>query len=348
MTKRFKNILLLIAPFFFWGTAMVAMKGVMEKTTPLFLAGIRLLPAGILVLVVAIIFKRKTPSGWKAWLWIIFFAIVDGAMFQGFLALGLVKTGAGLGSVIIDSQPVVVTMLSVWLFGEILGIFGILGLTIAIIGISLIGLPDELILNLFQGHDVMESFMGNNLFHNGEWLMLIASMSMAVGTVTIRFVSRYADPIVATGWHMILGGLSLFILSGIWESQQWINLDFNGWMSIAYSTIFGSAVAYGIFFYLATHSNLTSFSSLTFLTPVFALGFSSFFLSEVLSPVKWLGICITLVSVYLINQRQYLEKLLSKSRSSDGKVILSQSHDVELTKEPNNLTPIAFNKLQQD
>ncbi|MFM7791586.1 MAG: EamA family transporter, partial [Microcystis panniformis] len=41
--------LLLISPFFLWGTAMVAMKGVIPHTTPLFMAAIRLVPAGILV-----------------------------------------------------------------------------------------------------------------------------------------------------------------------------------------------------------------------------------------------------------------------------------------------------------
>ena len=54
--------------------------------------------------------------------------------------------------------------------------------------------------------------------------MLLAALSMALGTVMIRQVCRYADPISATGWHMFLGGLPLFLGSGVWESQQWVNL----------------------------------------------------------------------------------------------------------------------------
>jgi hypothetical protein len=45
--------LLLISPFFFWGTAMVAMKGVLPKAGPLFVASFRLIPAGILLIVFA-------------------------------------------------------------------------------------------------------------------------------------------------------------------------------------------------------------------------------------------------------------------------------------------------------
>jgi drug/metabolite transporter (DMT)-like permease len=148
--------------------------------------------------------------------------------------------------------------------------------------------------------------------------MLLASLSMALGTVMIRYVSKHSDPVVATGWHLILGAIPLLFGSGIWESHQWENIDLQGWMAISYATIFGSAIAYGLFFYLATQGNLTSLSSLTFLTPVFALLFGNFFLSEVLSPLQAIGVCLTLVSIYLINQRekiaqQLLDLLTTKS-----------------------------------
>jgi drug/metabolite transporter (DMT)-like permease len=133
---------------------------------------------------------------------------------------------------------------------------------------------------------------------------------MAVGTVSIRFVCRHADPVTATGWHMVLGGLPLFFLSGIYESQQWTQINPEGWLALGYATIFGSAIAYGIFFFLASKGNLTSLSALTFLTPVFALSFGNLFLSEVLSPLQWLGVCLTLISIYLINQREKISEQL--------------------------------------
>ncbi|MGK7940450.1 MAG: DMT family transporter [Crocosphaera sp.] len=302
--------LLLIAPFFLWGTAMVAMKGVIPQTTPFFMAGLRLVPAGILVLLVAWLWKRPQPQSPKAWFWIIIFALLDGAMFQGFLAAGLTQTGAGLGSVIIDSQPLAVALLSYWLFGEVIGFWGSIGLGFGIVGISFIGLPKTWFSNLLQTPTMYMGFNNLDLFHSGELLMLLASLSMALGTVCIRYVSRHADPVVATGWHMILGGIPLFFISSIWESNQWTAIDLQGWLSLSYSTIFGSAIAYGIFFYLASKGNLTSLSSLTFLTPVFALSFGNFFLNEVLTPWQWFGVSLTLVSIYLINQRDSFAKQL--------------------------------------
>ncbi len=319
--------LLLIAPFFFWGTAMVAMKGVIPNTTPLFMAGVRIVPAGILLLLVAALQGRKQPDSWKAWLWISIFALVDGALFQGFLAEGLVRTGAGLGSVMIDSQPLAVAILCLWLFQDRIGVWGWLGLAIGLFGISLIGLPEEWIFGLFSPETAEASVGVGQLFQSGEWLMLLASLSMAVGTVLVRWVCKYADPVVATGWHMIIGGLPLFALSGAFESGQWVNIDTSGWVAMGYSAVFGSAIAYGLFFYFASSGSLTSLSALTFLTPIFALLFGNLFLGEVLSHLQSVGVGLTLVSIYLINQRDVLAEKLSFNREKEEDKLLAKSEN---------------------
>jgi len=145
---------------------------------------------------------------------------------------------------------------------------------------------------------------------------------MALGTVLMRYVSRHADPITATGWHMILGGLPLFALSSRFEVEQWVHLDGSSWVAMAYATVFGSAIAYGLFFYFAASGNLTSLSSLTFLTPVFALLFGNLFLAESLTPIQSTGVALTLVSIYLINQRDVLVEKLKRFRASPSGVTL--------------------------
>ena len=329
-STSFPKALLLIAPFFLWGTAMVAMKGVIPYTTPYFMAGVRLFPAGILVLMFAVVLKLPQPKTWQGWLWIMAFALVDGAMFQGFLAQGIVKTGAGLGSVMIDSQPLAVALLSSLLFGEVIGLWGWLGLGIGVFGISLIGLPDRWIYSLFAGDwgAINPHWVG--LFDNGEWLMLLASLSMAIGTVMIPYLSRHVDPVVATGWHMILGGLPLFGLSWLQESQQWNRMFPESWLALGYATVFGSAIAYGIFFYLASKGNLTSLSALTFLTPIFALLFGTIILSEELSSIQSVGVALTIVSIYLINQR---DKIAAKFKSGIEKATTADTSQptIELT-----------------
>ena len=39
--------------------------------------------------------------------------------------------------------------------------------------------------------------------------MLFAAQAMAAGTLMVPWVTRFVDPVMATGWHMILGGVPL-------------------------------------------------------------------------------------------------------------------------------------------
>ncbi|NJM99209.1 MAG: EamA family transporter [Phormidesmis sp. RL_2_1] len=330
-TDLAKSPIFLVSPFFFLGTAMVVMKYILPHTSPLFLAAFRLLPAGLLTLIVAAVLKLPQPKTWKAWLWIALFALVDGAMFQGLLTTGLVNTGAGLGAVLIDAQPLVVALLARILFGSLIGPWGWLGLTIGIAGISLCGLPAAWIYSLWDGGIPVASWLQSlqgygtgegvsalanldlaNLLQSGEFLMLLAALSMSVGTILMGYVKRHADPIVATGWHMILGGIPLAVLSAVWEPYPIDNLLVGDWLGLVYATVFGTALTYGMFFYLAANGNMTSVSALIFLTPVFALLFSALFLGETLNNLQWGGVVLTLVSVYLVNQREQIEGAIAQ------------------------------------
>lgn len=136
--------------------------------------------------------------------------------------------------------------------------------------------------------------------------MLLAAQSMAVGTVMVRWVAKYCDPVVATGWHMVLGGIPLAALAAAREGGEVAGrlaeaTPLDG-LLLAYVSLLGSAASYGVFFYQATaRGNLTALSSLTFLTPVFAAGGGYLALGETLTPVQLAGAAVTLGAVGLIN-----------------------------------------------
>jgi hypothetical protein len=77
------DMALLVFPFFAWGTSMPALKLVMPHIpSPLLLGALRLLPAGILLVIWAGATGRKHPTSIQAWGWILLFGLVDGAAFQ--------------------------------------------------------------------------------------------------------------------------------------------------------------------------------------------------------------------------------------------------------------------------
>ncbi|XP_028100371.1 WAT1-related protein At3g02690, chloroplastic [Camellia sinensis] len=298
----------LVSPFFFWGTAMVAMKEVLPKTGPFFVSSFRLIPAGLLLVAFASSRGRPLPSGLTAWLSISLFALVDATCFQGFLAEGLERTSAGLGSVIIDSQPLTVAVLAALLFGESIGFVGAAGLVLGVIGLLLLEVPAI-------------SFDGSNfsLWGSGEWWMLLAAQSMAVGTVMVRWVTKYSDPIMATGWvsylyfpfvypHPILNnpyanymGLGFYFVEEkkkkktAWGSMHLLEKEYH--KIVGRHVIFDNCIS----------GSLTKLSSLTFLTPMFASIFGFLYLGETFTPVQLIGALVTLAAIYMVNYKTSLE-----------------------------------------
>ncbi|MFM2158954.1 MAG: hypothetical protein RLZZ124_1428, partial [Cyanobacteriota bacterium] len=301
--------LLMLLPFALWGTAMAAMKPLLDGAGPLTLAWLRLLPAGVVVLLAAGFGRGRWGVDRRDRAWLLLFALVDATAFQGLLARGLQDTGAGLGSVLIDSQPLAVALLARSLFGEAINPVGWFGLLVGLLGILCLGLPAPLLRHWWlMGPEALTE----QAWSHGELWMLAAALAMALGTVMSRYACRHSDPVAVTGWHMLLGALPLLITSALWPLidpaaapfwPHWSGLD---WALMAYAALLGSALAYGLFFWFASQGDLTSFTSLTFLTPVFALLCGVALLGEGLQPLQWCGAALALLSVVLINRRARL------------------------------------------
>ena len=295
--------LLMLLPFALWGTAMAAMRPLLDTASPLVVASLRLLPAGALLLLVAALLGRPWRVARSDLLWLLLFAAVDGALFQALLARGLAQTGAGLGSVLIDSQPLLVALLARSLYGEEINPVGWVGLLLGLLGILCLGLPPELLRHWWlEGPEAL----GVRAWSHGEAWMLAAAAAMALGTVLSRRACRDSDPLMVTGWHMLLGGLPLLLGAGLAGAPLLPPWDAGAWALMAYAAVFGSALAYGLFFWFASRGDLTGFTALTFLTPVFALLCGMVLLQERLRPLQWLGVALALVSVLLINRRASL------------------------------------------
>jgi drug/metabolite transporter (DMT)-like permease len=297
----------MMAPFALWGTSMAAMKPLLEGCDPFLLASLRLLPAGVAVVAAAALLKRPLAIAPADLPWVLLFALFDASLFQGLLAHGLSETGAGLGSVLIDCQPLFVALLARALFGEAINPVGWVGLMLGLVGILLLGLPGGWLRHWWLQGPLTP---GADPFTRGEWWMLGAAAAMAIGTVLCRYATRQSDPVAVTGWHMLIGGIPLLLASLLTSLNnhhsllpQWSPME---WGLMAYASFLGSALAYGLFFFFASRGDLTGFTALTFLTPVFAVACGVLLLQEQLRTQQWLGAGLAMISVLLIHQRARL------------------------------------------
>ncbi len=281
---------------------MAAMAPLVNSGGAFSVAFLRLFPAGITVLLAVPLFGRNWSISKNDLFWFCIFTIIDASIFQICLTKGLTYTGAGLGSVLIDSQPLIVALLARSLFGDAINPIGWIGLMLGLAGIICLGVPPE-----FLSHWWLLADKGSiqELWNIGEVWMLAAAISMALGTVLIRFACKESDPIAITGWHMVLGSLPL--LGWHLFETEWPLLpawSFSEWGLMAYASLLGSALAYGLFFWFANREELTTFSTLAFLTPVFALISGGLWLGERLLPLQWVGVSLVLISVLLVSQRR--------------------------------------------
>ena len=298
------NWFLMILPFALWGTSMSAMTPLVSSAGPELVASLRLLPAGILVLITTYLFKRDLNIYRCDLKWFVIFTIVDATFFQLFLTYGISETGAGLGSVLIDSQPLLVAILARAIFGNLINPIGWLGLLFGLGGILFLGVPKEFLEKWWLMSDQSISDVAFNL---GELWMLAASLAMALGTILIRFTCTKSDPVAVTGWHMVLGSLPLLIKHMFQTKFELIpNWSIFDWGLMSFASIFGGAIAYGLFFYFANNKEITGFSTLAFLTPVFALLTGGIWLDERLTTIQWVGVVFVLISVFFVSQRKYL------------------------------------------
>ncbi len=294
--------LLMLLPFALWGTAMAAMAPLVNTGGAFLVAFLRLFPAGITVLLAVPLFGRNWSISKNDLFWFGIFTVIDASIFQICLTKGLAFTGAGLGSVLIDSQPLIVALLARSLFGDAINPIGWIGLMLGLAGIICLGTPPE-----FLSHWWLLGDKGSisELWNIGEAWMLAAAVSMALGTVLIRFACRESDPIAITGWHMVIGSLPLLgwhIFETEWPLlPNWSIIE---WGLMTYASLLGSALAYGLFFWFANSEELTTFSTLAFLTPVFALISGGLWLGERLLPLQWIGVLLVLISVLLVSQRR--------------------------------------------
>jgi drug/metabolite transporter (DMT)-like permease len=79
-------------------------------------------------------------------------------------------------------------VLAALLFGENLSALGVVGLVLGVLGLGLLEVPEEV---LVQGPAALAASAGagGSVFQSGEFYMLLAAQSMALGTVMVRWVA---------------------------------------------------------------------------------------------------------------------------------------------------------------
>jgi drug/metabolite transporter (DMT)-like permease len=271
-----------------WGSTWIAIKLGLDSLTPLISAGLRFSLASILIFVI-LQFTGKTLQKDTASIKIYFFL----GYFSFVIPFWLVYWSeqfipSGLASVLFAIFPFSVFLFSLLLLkSESVDLFKFISVILGFVGVAII-FSDGLQVDL-ENH-----FLG-----------LIAVLSSAIlqglAAVIVKKWGGHLNPFSMNAPPLFIAGVSMIILSLLFEdSSSW---DFNllAILSISYLAIIGTILAFTIYYWLLQRINAVILSLSSFITPIIAVLLGWIFLDEILSQQVLVGTLFVLIGILFGN-----------------------------------------------
>ncbi len=145
----------------------------------------------------------------------------------------------------------------------------------------------------------------------GMIAILIAISGAAYSSVLYKREGSTFDPISTNAVAMLIGAVLLLITGLINEPYEQIQFTLLNISITAYLALFGSAIAFSMYFWLLKHVTVLKMSYTTFLIPILASFWGWIILGEVLSSSAFVGAVIILLAVSLPEL-----KIFKRNRSS--------------------------------
>lgn len=279
-----------------WGWAYPLIKlgfdefGITQSMTgsKMLFAGIRFLISGILILLIARLFKRNfkvKSNGGK--LYILLFALLNTTFHYAFFYIGLSHSD-GARAAILNSLGVFMLVLLACAF------FKSDKLTLKKIAGCVIGFAGILSLNLSNGGSGEFTMMGDGM------IILNALCSAFAGLMT-RGLGKHVDVFVGTGYSLALGG-ALLVLPGVLLGGVLPNVTFTGVLLLA-SLVCISTLGFTLYNKLLSCNPVGKVAIFNSLIPVVGAITSCLCLSE---PFYWkyiLAAGLSMTGIYIINRR---------------------------------------------
>lgn len=175
-----------------------------------------------------------------------------------------------------------------WLFGQAVSRRFLSAAACGVLGVVLIFWP-EVVAAGARPHAALGLGVG-----------LLAVICACVGNALTLTLSRRGLPLLPTlGWCMTYGALALWAVAGAEGSWAQIGRGAAWWLSLAYLTLFGSVVAFFVYFRLAQRVGPARAAMTGVMIPPIALLVSAVLEGWQPSGLSWAGIVLCLGSVYV-------------------------------------------------
>lgn len=286
--------LALITLYIVWGSTYFGIKVAIETIPPFFHGAVRFLVSGVIILIWQKAAGQAMPTR-KQW---VSAGIIGTLLLAG--GNGLVSWAeqfipSGIAALVIATVPLSLVIMEGLRPGGVKPTWqAIVGLVIGFIGIFILAGPAEI------------SGSTTELNPFGVIALLSATVLWASGSIYSKSADLPKASLVSTGAQMLLGSVSLLIVS-------LLTGELNGWdptavsarslVGLVYLITIGSIVGFGSYTWLLQNAPISLVATYAYVNPIVAVILGYFFASEKLEPRIWLAAAIIIGAVVFINSR---------------------------------------------
>ncbi|MCM8806838.1 MAG: DMT family transporter [Candidatus Omnitrophica bacterium] len=272
---------------FTWSTVFIISRFVMKEEImhPFVLAFWRFFWASLFLLFFIKFNFKKILKILKEDFWIFFFLALTGIyLMSTFIFISLRTIDATISSILMNSNPIFVLLISILFLKEKISLVKFLGIIIGFLGCSIVIKGD---LNIF--------FWGNkdlNLFS------IFAAICWAIYTVLGEEPTKKYGAIETTFIASFLGSIFLFLTVIIFKLNI-IEKKILGFLSGLYLGIIPTGIGFTLWFKALNNLKPSSLASFQYLTPIFTLILSFLFLKEKITFSTILGMILIFFSIFM-------------------------------------------------
>jgi drug/metabolite transporter (DMT)-like permease len=281
------------AIYLIWGSTYLAIRLMVETVPPALGAGVRFLVAGAAML--AFLLYKSSIRVTRAQLgWCLVIGALLAAGGNGLVTVAEKDVPSGLAALLIASEPLIIVLLR-RATGDRADRATLGGVALGFAGVAILMLPGG------RPDDVP---LGMTL------LVLVASLSWALGSFISPRVDLPKDPLVSTAWSLLLGGAILTAAGLIGGEGGDVHVGAFSAKSIAalvYLVLVGSIVAFSCYSWLLANAPISRVSTYAYVNPVIAVALGALFLSESVAAATVIGMALVIASVVVIVRREALQ-----------------------------------------
>lgn len=267
-----------IAPVI-WGSTYIVTSQILPSDRPFTAALIRVLPAGILL----ILLTRQMPAR-QHWIRLLVLSVLNIGAFQALLFVAAYRLPGGLAAVLGAIQPLMVMVLAWTVEGKSparitmwAAVAGLFGMTILLVS------PQTVV----EPVGVAAALMGAGCMAAGVWLTRRWQPDQPV--------------LVLTGWQLLLGGIMLTPFAWLVDAPLPVLAPVQ-WVAYSYLCLAGALLAYVLWFRGVTRLPSVAVVSLGLLSPLTAVILGWALLNQAMTGIALTGLSIALVSVFVVQR----------------------------------------------